>query len=323
MAGPLVFGILLYAIHRQIQQQSGWKQSLDALAGALSGRSLMEIAVAFLLMFVNWGTEAFKWKLALSYEQAIPFRRALKAVFAGTTVAFFTPNRIGEYMGRILYVEKGHRVSSIASSVVCSMAQLMITLATGICGLIYLITRQGLITGEKSFWLGVAMYPVATVLIILTIFYFRLNWLIKWLEKIPGTRKYLTYISITGRFNATRLLQILSLSAVRYLVFIVQYYLFFSVFNVGAGWWQTFWSVSVVFLVIAVVPDITVLSDLGVRWGASLEVVRLFSKNMAGILATSLSVWIINLVVPALVGSLLIAGLKIFGKAEQQIEMNT
>jgi len=49
-----------------------------------------------------------------------------------------------------------------------------------------------------------------------------------------------------------------------------------------------------------------------VRWKVGIEVVQLFDSNISGILATSLAVWIINLVVPALIGSLLILGMKVF-----------
>jgi hypothetical protein len=95
--------------------------------------------------------------------------------------------------------------------------------------------------------------------------------------------------------------------------------LLFRVFGVHVDWWQTFWSVSVVFLVIAIVPSIAVLTELGVRWEASMEVMRLFSGNMTGIMAASLSVWIINLVVPALIGSLLIPRIKLFNKTEREL----
>jgi hypothetical protein len=59
------------------------------------------------------------------------------------------------------------------------------------------------------------------------------------------------------------------------------------------------------------VPTIAVI-DLGLRWKASIKMAEIFSGNVAGIFATSLAIWIINLVIPALIGSLLILGIKIF-----------
>jgi hypothetical protein len=71
---------------------------------------------------------------------------------------------------------------------------------------------------------------------------------------------------------------------------------------------------SVVFLVLAIIPSIALLTELGIRWKTSIELVALFSTNITGILATSLAIWIINLVIPALIGSLLILGIKFFKK---------
>jgi hypothetical protein len=65
------------------------------------------------------------------------------------------------------------------------------------------------------------------------------------------------------------------------------------------------------FLVLAIAPTVAFLTDLGIRARASIELVQFFSSNVVGILATSLSVWLINLVIPALIGSLLILGIRI------------
>jgi hypothetical protein len=95
-------------------------------------------------------------------------------------------------------------------------------------------------------------------------------------------------------------------------VFIGQYYLLFDVFDVHVTAAQVAGSVSVIFLVLSIVPTIAVITELGMRWKIGIEVVQLFDSNITGILATSLAIWIINLVIPALIGSLLILGIKLF-----------
>ena len=95
-------------------------------------------------------------------------------------------------------------------------------------------------------------------------------------------------------------------------MFIGQYYLLFDVFDVSVTPAQVAGSVSVIFLVLSIVPTIAVITELGVRWKVGIEVVQLFNGNITGILATSLAVWIINLVIPALIGSLLILSIRVF-----------
>jgi hypothetical protein len=66
------------------------------------------------------------------------------------------------------------------------------------------------------------------------------------------------------------------------------------------------------FLMLAIIPSFTFLTDLGLRWEIGLQIMQFFSSNMMGIFAVSLGIWIINLIIPALVGSLLILNIKLF-----------
>jgi hypothetical protein len=132
------------------------------------------------------------------------------------------------------------------------------------------------------------------------------------LDKIPAWEKYKKYIKLPEGFQRHVLVRILFLSFLRYLVFMLQYQLLFSVFGVGLTGLQAWGGMSVVFLVMAVVPTFTFLTELGLRWAASIQIMELFSVNAVGIFATSFGIWLINLIIPALAGSLLILGIKLF-----------
>lgn len=312
--GPLVFCILVFSIYKQLLQQPDWADSLKRV-WVVPKNAAGELLLVLLLMAINWTLEARKWQLALAPVQQASFLTCYKAVLSGATMAFFTPNRTGEYFGRMVHIRKENRWRSIGLTMVCSMAQLLITLLAGFGGLLYL--RQKIVydlNNEASglFWLNILMGGVAAGIIFLTIFYFRLAWVVGRVRKMPKIEKWLDYIRVLESFKATILLRILSLSGARFLVFIAQYYLLFRVFEVEIGWWQSFWSVSAVFLAMAIAPSIGALTELGIRWKASVEIIQVFSGNLAGILAASLSIWIINLVIPALLGSLLIMRVKLF-----------
>jgi hypothetical protein len=51
--------------------------------------------------------------------------------------------------------------------------------------------------------------------------------------------------------------------------------------------------------------------ELPVRARASWEILRYYSVNELGIGAAALGIWLINLVIPAIIGSLLILSIKI------------
>jgi len=69
--------------------------------------------------------------------------------------------------------------------------------------------------------------------------------------------------------------------------------------------------VSVIFLVLAIIPTFAI-AELGLRGKVSLKLLELFSANSLGISIATATIWLINLVVPAIAGSLLIVSIKIF-----------
>ena len=122
--------------------------------------------------------------------------------------------------------------------------------------------------------------------------------------------------TIPENFSLPALGRILLLSGCRYGVFILQYYLLFSLFGIAVTGLQVFTGVSVMFVLIALVPTLTFLTDLGFRWVAGIQIFQVYTTNTAGILAVSLGIWFINLIIPALVGSLLILRIKLFSSDE-------
>ena len=312
--GPLVFCLLTWSIYRQLIKQNNWQASLQHAWQAIRGAEGWKLALTVALMFANWGLESRKWQIVIKRVQRLSFIQSCKAVFTGTTLAFFTPNRIGEYMGRILYLDEGTRVKAISLTIVCSMGQLLVTWWAGIGGILYLRAYGNikLLHTFAGLWLNMVLYFAIAGALVLTLFYFRLAGLVRWVERIPRLQKPVSYIRVLDSLNATILFRILSLSVLRYSVFIGQYYLLFDVFDVHVTAAQVAGTVSVIFLVLSIVPTIAVITELGMRWKIGIEVVQLFDSNITGILATSLAIWIINLVIPALIGSLLILGIKVF-----------
>ncbi len=316
VVGPLVFFVLAWFIRQQIIGQTGWRASLDQILIAIRGPGQWRIWLVVLLMPVNWGIEARKWQLAMRPDGGISFQDAFKAIFTGATMASFTPNRMGDYLGRILYVKEGRRVAAISLTMICSVAQLLVTLLLGAGGLIYLfpLLHQRSVAGYPRLeWkLPLTLAIIGTMLLGLGLLYFRFPQLARQLARIPWIRKLGAFIKVLENFDRNILLRILFLSFVRYIVFVIQYSLVFPVFNVSLGFGQVWGGMSVVFLIMAVVPTFTFLTELGLRWGASIQVLELFSSNTVGIFAASFAIWLINLIIPALIGSLLIVSIKLF-----------
>lgn len=309
--GPLLFAWLSYSIYRQIGSQPDLENSWYHIKQKfLEGGQGWMMGVVVILMIINWSLETMKWKLCVKPVQPIGFFTAFKAVLSGVSFSVSTPNRVGEYLGRILYMDEGNRMKAISLTITGSMSQLIITLLMGVTGLLFI--RPWVQGGDilSSMWIDLITWGTIAVLFILTLFYFRIAWLTSWFEKIPGLRRYAWLFSNLEGFNATLLLRLLSLSALRFFVFIAQYYLLFRLYNVEISWWNVWCATSVSFLVMAVIPTIALFTDLGLRGKINLKLLGLFSNNNLGISLASVTVWIINLLIPALAGSLLILSIK-------------
>ena len=308
--GPLLFVWVSYSIYHQVQRQPDLERSWQAIKISFESPMIVNLAGVFLLMIVNWGIEAFKWKLSVQRIQQVSYFTAFKAILSGTSFSVTTPNRVGEYLGRVLYMNDGNRLKAISLTIAGSMSQLIITLFMGLIG--FIILRKPIENGHllSGTWIQVMEYGVLFALLTLTVIYLRLSWIIKWIDRLPRIRKYAWLLKGLEDFNATLMLQILSLSALRFLVFLIQYYLLFRLYNVDVSWWQGLWAVSVAFLIMAVIPTIALFTDLSLRGQVSLKLIGLFSGNNLGIGLTSVSIWFINLIIPALAGSLLILSIK-------------
>ncbi|MDP9229259.1 MAG: flippase-like domain-containing protein [Bacteroidota bacterium] len=309
--GPVLFVWLSYSIYKQIIHQPNLKLSWQHIKESINSPLLLNLFEVMFLMLVNWSLEALKWKLSIQKIQPISFSKAFKAILSGVSFSVSTPNRMGEYVGRVLYMKEGNRLRAISLTIVGSMSQLIITLAMGSIGLIFLMNK--IESGEiiSALWVRVLISGVIMALLILTVFYFRLSWLVKWMDRLPGTRRHVYLVKAIEDFNATLLWKLLSLSAIRFVVFGIQYYLLFRLFGVEISRLNSFWVISVIFLILAIIPTIA-LADLGLRGKVSLKLIGLFSVNDLGIGFSTVSIWFINLVIPAIVGSLLILSIKIF-----------
>ena len=303
--GPLLFIWLSWSIYRQVTRQPDLEKAWNGIRDSFGTGLVWNLVIAVFLMLVNWSLEAIKWKISIRAIQRVSFIKAFKAVLSGVSFAVTTPNRIGEYLGRVLYMDEGNRLKTISITIVGSISQLIVTLLMGCIGWIVLdnvIQSEQLVSPP---WSSLILWGTVLVTAILTLFYFRLSILVKWFDRIPGTKRFAYLVKALEEFDATLLFKLLSLSGLRFLVFIIQYYLLFRLFGVDLSFHQALWTVSVSFLVMAVIPTIA-LVELVQRGKVVAMIAGLYSANVLGMNLATASIWLINLVLPAVAGSILI-----------------
>ncbi|MFK7969835.1 MAG: lysylphosphatidylglycerol synthase domain-containing protein, partial [Bacteroidia bacterium] len=111
LAGNLLkYGIMIAAISYIVWRLDREDSSVwDMLAG-MNAQSWILVALAFVLIFLNLGLEAMKWRtMVRPVYPDLTLQKAFGAVVVGITAGIFTPNGIGAYAGRVFWLKAGKR----------------------------------------------------------------------------------------------------------------------------------------------------------------------------------------------------------------------
>ena len=309
----IVFFSFYFIYNELVHHNDVGRISLDSLLDTIiNNYSLIFIVV--LMMFINWMLESLKWKFMIRKIEAISFFTSLRAIFSGITVSSFTPNRIGEYGGRVFCLEKSDRIQAVFITILCSMAQLLTTIIFG--SFAFFILHEQFLE-DQYFIIEISRFSLLVLFVLNILFvlaYFNVALLINFLLKFSFFNFLRQYINVISLFNFKDLLVTFLYSVFRYLVFSIQFLILLHVFNVDISLYDAILSVMLVFFFITLTPTITI-AEIGVRGSMALLVFLKFSTNVIGILSSTFLLWIINLIIPAIIGSFFIFSLKFFRKS--------
>jgi hypothetical protein len=315
LLGPVLFVWISISLYNQIQQQPDLPLAWQQMKDGITGQNAWMLVLVVLLMPLNWAIETFKWYILVNRFQKLSFLKCYEAILSGVSLAMNTPNRIGEYGGRVLYLEPSFRMRGVALTILCSVSQLFVTLVLGFVSLLvlkpHLEAAHFAGTGLSEVLVNILFWGVLLMSVLTGLFYFRMQWLVKLLKWVPYINEKFSFAFVLEHLKGKLMLQILGLSFLRFIVFAVQYVLLWQALQVDIGWWQGFWSIAFVFLIMAIVPSFAI-ADVGIRGKVALGIAGLFSTNSVAIFAGTVGIWLLNLVLPALIGSLFLLTIKIF-----------
>jgi hypothetical protein len=307
-AAILVLAFLI--IYHRITNNENLKRFEMLIRGIKRYEAVSVMSCVILLMLVNWVTEAFKWKYITRELANITSWQAIEAVFCGLTWAIFTPNRIGEYGGRVMFLPNRKRIHGVFAMAVGSFGQNVITNTLGLIALIWFVFTFLHINIVVSLALSLA---AITFIILLLIFYFNISWLVTLLNRISFLKKYHRFFDIMGRYKTPELLNIMWFCLVRFFVFSFQYYLVIHLLMPEMPVFPMMMMVFILFFIQSALPSLD-LFDIVVRnYTASTFFVYITTQNLAVMAAVS-SIWFINLIAPAILGSVFVLKLRFFDR---------
>lgn len=261
---------------------------------------------AFILVPVNWSLEALKWKQLIRRVEKFSFIKSLKATMAGVTASVFTPNRTGEFAGRMLFVKSKNRLRAIVISMVCSIAQLLITTTIGFVALIAFIHNQ--YGKDLSTYISyIAIIGVIVMLSLAYLFYYQLSLLKRILRPLLGKWKaFRKALSLLDRFSSNDYSITLFYSLIRFGTYCIQYFCLLEFFQSQLTIAEYTTLIPVNFLGITAIPSIA-LAELGVREAVALSFFSVTSTPSITVVSATFTLWLINVAIPALIGTFFIA----------------
>jgi hypothetical protein len=315
-----------------IYRQVFYKNELTRLTGTLEHTMLNPdfqagLLLVLAMMILNWGIEAYKWKYLIGKVEKVSFFKAYQAVLTGISVSSFIPNRVGEFFGRVFILKTASRIESILITVVGSMSQLLVTVLAGSVALLVFIPQYlpgaGFSSGHLYF--GIFMLVITLDAIILGLF-FKLSFLSVLKERIlqNGLKRLRKFFRVFAFYHNREMATVIFLSFSRYMVFSTQFYILLLLFGIRIPYDDALVLIALVYFIMTIIPTIA-LTELGIRGSVTLYVFGLYygrlipaaATNTMGIFAASTLLWMINLGIPALAGTLFVFRLKFFRKPHE------
>lgn len=300
IAGGCISLFLLWNIYTQIRKQL---HDIDNHVWRQTGNNAY-LATCIVLMLVNSFLESRKWYILVNSTGPVSYPRILASYLAGVSLSIITPNRIGEYPARILYLGKATTFRYINASVLGVMSQLCGVYIFGFLGLVYYNIAYPAIIAKVA--LGLCL--IVNVFLVFT--YWRFE---AWLPSMAGNRwlkRFVVYGKLMNRVTKETQIKVLAISLLRFGIFTAQYLFLLWWMNVGTPVIAGFFMAALFFWVMAVVPSIA-LTELGIRGTVSIYLFSHFSANTLGMVGATTGIWLLNLIVPAVLGSILIARMRL------------
>jgi len=264
-------------------------------------KALLFLGLTILLMFLNWSLESYKWKYLLNKVEDVSFYQAVKGVLSGLAIGFITPNRVGEFAGKIAYLKSENRANGAVMSFVGSSAQLLVTIQAGLIAIA---------ASKYASPVDIFVTPITLVmLVIVSLVWFKSNLFLKWISRFDWLKKWNKHTDQLATVSEKIMTAVYFLSLVRYLVFPLQYFVLFKMLDTTIDFSECLSMTAISYFLLSIVPTYTI-AEIGARGSINLLVFSQLNAPFA-VLSASLLIWIINLIIPALIGLFLLAKFKI------------
>jgi Lysylphosphatidylglycerol synthase TM region len=298
----LILGVILYRAFQQKQQN--FRDLLNEFSKIVSPKNIYKLGFVIALIFVNWGCEAKKWQILAKKFDNISFIDAYKSVLVGLTLGFITPANLGDFAGRVLHLSKENRLVGFGTVLLGNGIQFYVTLIFGILSYLIIWSENILIFDQLIF--GILLFcAVLGVIVFLHRHKFQ-----TYLIRFSWIKPYQNYLNALIESENEYFSKVFLWTIIRFIIYSMQFVIMLRIFHIEVALIDL-WAIScLVLLFKTLIPQINFLSDLGVREISALHFFSFYSVNISSVITATFALWIINILLPVIVGSIFLLKIK-------------
>lgn len=245
--------------------------------------------------------EAHKWRLLLRAAGAprITLKKSFVSVLCGTAASAVTPNRVGDYPGRVLALKGISLQIGTVAGVLGAGSQFATLFLWAIPAALFTEISENFVSQRLLIGL-----TAGGALLALVMYFYSDRW-VALLLRIPLLRRMAPAKAPVSGTTPTRIFwTALFWSLLRFATYTTQFWLLLHWLSVpllpAQGWMRC----AFFFSLLAVIPNFA-LAEIGIRGAVALFLFDISGNNSAAIFLATLVLWLTNLALPSLIGALL------------------
>jgi len=263
---------------------------------------LILLCVSIFLSTINIFVESAKWKVLITNHCKITIGHSIKMVLAGFSTGIFTPAKLGEPYGRVIFLQKHHWTIGTILNYLSGAIQNIIIMLWGISFIMIASLKKDLFLYKLTLY---TLFFSAISILLFLYLYFKRSKIYLYLSKYSWSQKILDSILTIKNIPIKNYLSVLLLSSFRYIIYCFQLVILLYAFsNQNIGSIFIIW-IPIYFMCITIIPSF-LIADLGIRNSVALFLFSQFNLNETSIMLSVSTLWIINQAIPASIGTIFI-----------------
>lgn len=309
-----------WAFYQQTLGKDNVTEMWSAFQLQLSEGNVFWLGLAILLLPLTYQIEVWKWQLAINRIVQPTYTQIVKSILAGTALAFWTPGQIGDYGGRLLFIETKKKWEVILATGVANIAQQLAIITIGGLGVVYYLFFYSDITGY-ALWIILSLY--LTIAILTWFIYFNVDMVKPILRRIGlFNEKNEAALETLNNFNKQELWTLLLHASFKFMIYSFQYYCFLQFFGIYGGFLTLYLLILADFAIQLVLP-VPPFLRLILRGPVAIAIWAAFTTNEISILAVSYGLFALNVLLPSLIGVGLMMSTNILKSFDYEENTNT